>query len=114
MSEEEAWIQNLKSYMHNHILKRVPGMLNLLNILSISLTGMDCITLFLTSPSKLYQLILTHFKGDITTTDYTFKILFLNPIAEYLRNSNIVNELLHLAKIGRDREFFELIKKYSQ
>ena len=99
-------LEELRYKIHSYISSRVPGMLNLLNILSISLTGMDCITLFLTSPSKLYQLILTHFKGDITTTDYTFKILFLNPIAELLKKPEIVDELSHMAKTGNDIKIF--------
>lgn len=72
----------------------------------------DCISLIPTSPSKVYLIMLAQYKGDILSADYAFIILFINPIVELLRKPDLVEELLHLAKTGRDKEFLELIEKH--
>lgn len=104
-------LNKLKDYLRSYLLKRIPGHLSLLNILCISRYNIDCISLVLTSPSRLYSIILAHYKGDINSADYAFLLVFINPLVEFLKKSNLGEELLYLAKTGKDKEFLELITK---
>ncbi|MEM1526922.1 MAG: hypothetical protein QW775_03065 [Ignisphaera sp.] len=102
----------LKDYLRSYLMKRVPGHLTLLNILCISRYNADCISLALVSPSRLYSIVLAHYRGDIISTDYAFLLVFINPIIELLKKPELGEELLYLAKTGKDKEFIELIDKY--
>lgn len=101
----------LKSYLQDFLTKKVPGMLSFLNMLCALTHRTDCITLFLTSPSKLYLVILTHYRGDIVTADYTFTLMFLNPLVAYLKMHGSTQQLLEYVKTGRDNEFIETVMK---
>ncbi|MEM4789351.1 MAG: hypothetical protein QXV06_06120 [Ignisphaera sp.] len=63
------------------------------------------------SPSRLYSIILSHYRGDIVSADYAFLLVFINPIVELLKKPDLGEELLYLAKTGKDKEFMELINK---
>ncbi|MEM4827981.1 MAG: hypothetical protein QXK07_08090 [Desulfurococcaceae archaeon] len=65
-----------------------------------------------TSPSKLYYTLLHYHRGDYVLADHTFILAFLNPIALHLRRPELVHELVSMAKLGRDKDFIETIKKY--
>jgi hypothetical protein len=71
----------------------------------------DCISLLFTSPSRLYHIVLSHFRGDVTSTDLSFSILFLSPLVLLLGKSEAARELLDLAKLGKDKEFLELVAR---
>jgi hypothetical protein len=49
-----------------------------------------------------------------TQADYAFKLLLLNPLATLLgAGEDIPSQLLELAKLGRDREFLEVVSRYA-
>ena len=106
----ESRFSGLKEYVRGYVSRAVPGMLTLLDVVSRLATSVDAISLLFSSPSKLYQVTLFHYR-DMCTADIVFKLLFVNPIASYLGNHSLAEELLHLAKVGRDREFLEVIEK---
>jgi hypothetical protein len=102
----------LKRRLMEYLTRRAPGVLDLFNIYCMLIHRVDCVTLLFTSPSKLYHIVLTHYRGDIVSTDYAFTLAFLGPIAILLGRVDIVKELLNLVKTGRDSEFLELLAKY--
>lgn len=101
----------LKVYLYEYLSKKIPGMLSLLNVLCRTAYRTDCINLLLTSPSRLYMIVVSHYRGDIVSADYAFTIIFLSPLAGYLKRPEVIQHLLDLVKTGRDSEFAELIKK---
>lgn len=105
-------LDKLKEYIRNYLLKRIPGHLSLLNILCVSRYNVDCVSLIISSPSRLYSLILAHYRGDIISADYAFLLVFINPIVEFLKRPDLAEELLYLAKTGKDKEFIELIDRH--
>ena len=105
-------LNNLKKRISEYLATRSPGVLNFFNMYCHILYKSDCITLLLTEPSKLYHIVLTHYRGDVATADYTFKLVFLGPIALITGRPEITRELLDYVKTGRDREFTELLLKY--
>lgn len=112
--EMNGSIDSLKNSVQEYLLKKIPGMLSFLNTLCIMNYGVDCITLLFTSPSRLYILLLNHYKGDILSTDYAFTLAFLNPLISCLKNPELVSKLMELVKTGRDKEFVELISEKFQ
>lgn len=111
MSESDL----LKSYLREYLAKKVPGMLNFLNMLCILVHRNDCISLLFKAPSRLYLLILNHYRGDVVTADYVFTLLFLNPLVSYLnlKDSQLIQQLLECVKTGKDEDFIEIIRKYT-
>lgn len=105
-------MQQLKDFIYRYINSRVPGMYQLVDLLTKMHYHASCIDLLFSSPSKLYLVILSHYRGDVNATDMIFQILFLNPIAMYFRRLNMVHTLLEYAKLGKDKEFLDLIKEY--
>lgn len=103
-------VQSLRDYVYGYASKAVPGAIHILNVLCKSATGLDAMSLLFTSPSRLYQIVLSFYKNAFTA-DTMFKTLFLNPIAKHLRGVD-VDEMLHLVKTCRDDEFLKLIEKY--
>ncbi|MEM1652994.1 MAG: hypothetical protein QW747_06895 [Ignisphaera sp.] len=103
-------VQSLRDYVHSCASKAVPGAIHILNVLCKSATGLDAMSLLFTSPSRLYQIVLSFYKNTFTA-DTMFKTLFLNPIARHIKDAD-VNEMLHLVKTGRDDDFLKLIEKY--
>ncbi|MEM0368605.1 MAG: hypothetical protein QXN57_04090 [Desulfurococcaceae archaeon] len=107
-------IESLINRVQEYLSKKIPGMLSFLNTLCIMNYGVDCITLLFTSPSRLYILLLNHYKGDVLSTDYAFTLAFLNPLISRSRNPELVLKLMELVKTGRDKEFIELILEKFQ
>ena len=105
-------INELKKRLLNYLTRRAPGAVDLYNMYCMLTYKTDCISLLFTTPSKLYYLILNHYKGDSASADYAFTLLFLGPLALLTGRAEIARELLELVKSGRDREFVELIIKY--
>jgi len=104
-------LNNLKRRLVEYLTRKAPGVLDLFNIYCILTYKVDCITLLFTSPSKLYYIVLTHYRGDFMSADYAFTIAFLGPLAILLNRTNITQELLELARTSRDKEFLELLIK---
>jgi len=102
-------LSDLKRSVQVYLLKNMPGMLSFLNTLCVMNHGLDCVTLLLTSPSKLYITLLNHHRGDMLSADYAFTLAFLNPIISYLKKPELAQRLLELVKTSRDAEFLELI-----
>jgi hypothetical protein len=97
-----------------YVSRRSPGVLSFLNLYCTTSYGTDCVSLLFTSPSRLYHLVLKHFRGDVYSADYAFKLLLLNPLVTLLgAGEDIPSQLLELAKLGRDREFLELVSRYA-
>jgi hypothetical protein len=97
-----------------YVSRRFPGVLSFLNLYCTTSYGTDCTSLLLTSPSRLYHLVLKHFRGDVYSADYAFKLLLLNPLATLLgAGEDLPSQLLELAKLGRDGEFLELVSRYA-
>jgi hypothetical protein len=48
-----------------YVSRRSPGVLSFLNLYCTTAYGTDCVSLLLTSPSRLYYLVLKHFRGDV-------------------------------------------------
>jgi hypothetical protein len=107
-----AELNYLKKRLLEYLSSKSPGVLDLFNIYCHLLYKTDCITLLLTEPSKLYHIVLTHYRGDVSSADYAFTLVFLGPLALLLGRSEIARELLDLVKTGRDREFLELLLAY--
>ncbi|MEM4487749.1 MAG: hypothetical protein QXK88_02970 [Desulfurococcaceae archaeon] len=115
---DETWrymsidgFEPLKTYLHEYLSKKIPGMLNFLNMLCNVMHRSDCISLLLVSPSKLYLTILSHYRGDMLSADYAFTLVFLSPISAYFKKPELVQQLLEFVKTGRDSDFADLIKK---
>jgi len=106
----------LRKRLAEYLSRRALGILEFFNIYCMSMYRVDCISLFFTTPSKLYYILLTHFRGDTTSTDYAFTLLFLSPLTLLLglKETEVVKELLDLVKIGRDKEFLELLARYAR
>jgi len=97
-----------------YVSRRSPGVLSFLNLYCTTAYGTDCVSLLFTSPSRLYYLILKHFRGDVYSADYAFKLLLLNPLVTLLgAGEDLPSQLLELAKLGRDREFLEVVSRYA-
>jgi hypothetical protein len=97
-----------------YVSRRSPGVLSFLNLYCTAAYGTDRASLLLTSPSRLYYLVLRHFRGDAYSADYAFKLLLLNPLATLLgAGEDLPSQLLELAKSGRDGEFLELVSRYA-
>ncbi|MEM0214327.1 MAG: hypothetical protein QW348_08790 [Ignisphaera sp.] len=103
-------VQSLRDHVYSYASKAVPGAMHILNVLCKSATGLDAMSLLFTSPSRLYQIVLSFYKNTFTA-DTMFKTLFLNPIARHIKSVD-VDEMLYLVKTGRDDEFLKLIEKY--
>ena len=107
-----SMLNDLKKRLVEYLTRRAPGVLDLFNIYCTLIYRVDCITLLFTSPSKLYYILLTHYRGDVVSTEYAFTIAFLGPLAILVNRTDIIRELLELVKTGRDKEFLELLTKY--
>ncbi|MEM1695692.1 MAG: hypothetical protein QXS14_03175 [Desulfurococcaceae archaeon] len=107
-----SWYYQLEKYLRDYLSSRMPGILSFLNTLCYHTSKRDCVELLFTSPSKLYQTLLHYHRGDYVLADYTFTLAFLNPIALHLHRPELVHELISMAKLGRDKDFIETIKKY--
>jgi len=102
----------LKKRLVEYLTTRSPGVVELFNIYCNLMYKTDCVTLLLTEPSKLYNIILRHYRGDVASADYAFTLVFLGPLTLILERPNITQELLDLVKTGRDREFLEVLTTY--
>lgn len=102
--------EQLKEVIRQHLRSKVPGMYQLLDFLSNLHYRINCIDLLFSSPSKLYLLVLQYYKGDSATGDIVFQMLFLNPIASYIRRPDLIRMLMDHVKLGRDTEFIEIVK----
>jgi hypothetical protein len=108
-------LRHLKNLVRRHASRASPGAIAILNLLCMKNAGTDAITLFFTSPSKLYQIILEFRNKDVFAADILFTSLFIKPIAEYLENDDRTEEkLLHLVKSGKNKEFFDYIAKHKK
>ncbi|MEM5833637.1 MAG: hypothetical protein QXF04_03795 [Candidatus Aenigmatarchaeota archaeon] len=107
-----SWYYQLEKYLRDYLSSRMPGILSFLNILCYHTSKRDCIELLFTSPSKLYHTLLYYHQGDYVLADHTFILAFLNPLALHLRRPELVHELVSMAKLGRDKDFIETIKKH--
>jgi len=102
----------LRKQLTEYLSRSSPGLLEFFNIYCTLIYETDCLTLLFTTPSKLYHIFTTHFKGDIVSADHAFTILFLKPLAHILGREDIVRELLDYAKTSRDKEFTRLLLDY--
>lgn len=104
--------EQLKEVVKQHLRTRIPGMYQLLDFLSNLNYRMGCLDLLFSSPSKLYLLIFQYYKGDTSTSDIVFQMLFVNPIVSYIKRPELARTLMEYAKLGRDEEFVETVKRY--
>lgn len=104
-------LSDLKRSVQEYLMMKMPGMLSFLNTLCVMNHGLDCVTLLLTSPSKLYVTLLNHYRGDMLSADYAFTLVFINPIISHLKKPELTQSLLELVKTSRDAEFLELITR---
>lgn len=102
-------IEQLKNFVHQYINSKAPGMYQLLDLLAKTRYHVGCLDLLFSSPSRLYMLILGYYHGDTKVADIVFQILFINPIALYLRRQNIISILMEFVKLGKDKEFLDLL-----
>jgi len=100
----------LRNQLREHLSRRSPGELEFFNIYCTLLHKTDCITLLLTEPSKLYYIVLMHYKGNVDSADHVFTILFLSPLTLILGREGVVSELLDFVKTCRDRDFLQLLR----
>jgi hypothetical protein len=105
---------DLKARLSEFLSRRSPGILEFFNIYCVTIYRSDCISLLLTSPSKLYHIVLRHYRGDAASADLAFTIAFLSPLVQLLREPEIADTLLDLAKTSRDEEFLELVNKLNK
>lgn len=103
---------HLKEHLRLYFSKHMPGVLSFLNTLCRLVYKAECLDLLFTSPSKIYLAVLNYYGGDVHATDYVFTLVVINPIVSYIKKPELVNELLSLVKMGRDRDFVEILKKY--
>jgi hypothetical protein len=103
--------EELERRLRDILAKRAPGYVELFNIYCMIHYHLDCLVLLFKEPSKLYHIILTHYRGDVVTSDYVFTLIFLGPLAQLLGDYSVVKSLLELAKMGKDREFLEVIER---
>jgi len=103
----------LKKQLAEYLSRRSPGILEFFNVYCTLMYKTDCLTLLFTSPSKLYHIVLMHYKGDAISADYVFTLIFLNPLALLLGREEIAGELLCLAKTGRDKDFAQMLTTLS-
>lgn len=104
--------EELERRLRDILAKRAPGYVELFNIYCMIHYHLDCLVLLFKEPSKLYYIILTHYKGDVVTSDYVFTLIFLGPLAQLLGDYSVVRTLLELAKMGKDREFLEVVERH--
>ena len=103
----------LKKQLAEYLSRRSPGILEFFNIYCTQIYKTDCLTLLFTSPSKLYHIVLMHYRGDAISADYVFILIFLNPLAFLLKREEITGELLCLAKTRRDKDFAHVLATLS-
>jgi len=101
----------LRERLRDYLSRTIPGNLELYNVYCLLQYRVDCLSLLLTKPSRLYHIVLRHQGGDIHSADLAFSIAFLSPLSIILGNPGLVRELLDLVKSGRDDEFLEVVVK---
>ncbi len=106
----EKELEELKLYVKRYIDSQVPGYIASIDMISIRETGKRVIDLLFESPSKMYQVLKSYYGSELTT-DFAMLNLFLKPIAIKLGSVGLEEQLLILAKQGRDEEFLRLILK---
>jgi hypothetical protein len=99
----------LRERLREYLYRTIPGNLELYNLYCTLQYGVDCLSLFLTRPSRLYHIVLRHQRGDIDSADLAFSIAFLSPLLLILGDPGLSRELLNLVKSGRDEEFLKVI-----
>lgn len=104
-------IDYLKSELREHLRRKVPGLFELLNLLSTMTYGMDCVELFFVYPSKLYRLILDYSRGDARAADVMFRIIFLSPLVAHAGGPELAEVLVKYAKLGDDSAFLESLNE---
>lgn len=104
-------LDDLKRSLYGFLRQRVPGLLELLNIYCMTSYSSDCLSLLFKSPSRVYQVFLMHYRGDMVSADYAFTLVFAGGIAQLLGRYELASQLLELAKTGRDSEFIQLVLK---
>ena len=103
----------LKKQLVEYLSRRSPGILEFFNVYCTLMYKTDCLTLLFTSPSKLYHIVLMHYKSDAVSADYAFTLIFLSPLALLLGREEIAEELLCLTKAGRDKDFAHMLTTLS-
>ncbi len=103
-------LEELKLYVKRYIDSQVPGYIASIDMISIRETGKKIIDLLFESPSKMYQILKSYYGSELTT-DFAMLNLFLKPIAIKLECVGLEEQLLILAKQGKDEEFLRLILK---
>ncbi len=101
-------LEELKLYVKRYIDTQVPGYIASIDMISIRETGKKIIDLLFESPSKAYQILKSYYGSELTA-DFAMLNLFLKPIAIKLESVGMEEQLLVLAKQGKDGEFLELI-----
>jgi len=101
-------LADVKQFMKRYIRSMIPGYLEILNIYSMRIYGKDIIDLFFESPSKVYDILLQHYK-DSFTADFAISRLFLRPISLKANNILLEESLLELIKNRKDDEVLKVI-----
>lgn len=103
----------MKKQLAEYLPRRSSGILEFFNVYCTQIYKTDCLTLLLTSLSKLYHIVLMHYKNDVVSADYVFTLVFLSPLALLLGKEEITEELLCLAKTGKDKDFAQMLTTLS-
>lgn len=103
-----AVLNELKQRIRRYIRAVIPGYLEILNIYSMRIYGKDVLDLFFESPSKVYDILMQHYR-DSFTVDFAIVRLFLRPISLTSNNILLEDRLLELIKRRRDDEVLKNI-----
>jgi hypothetical protein len=105
---DSSVLVDVKQFIKRYIRSMIPGYLEILNIYSMRIYGKDVIDLFFESPSKVYDILLQHYK-DSFTADFAISRLFLRPISLKANNILLEESLLELIKNRKDDEILKVI-----
>ena len=106
-----ATLESLKRYVKHYVSNIIPGYITILNVFVKKRSGKDLIDLLFDSPSQLYALLKEYYSLCEESADTAMR-LFLRAIAIALNAVGIEDELLKLAKSGKDDEFLKIINSY--
>lgn len=87
--EEAEIIQDI----NNYIASRAPEFLNTLNKICNKQYNKDCVTLFVSEPDKLREILMRY--NDENTTRFVIKNLFLKPLLKKLGKEEFLDELMN-------------------
>jgi len=107
----EIDIHSLRLYIRRYVREHAIGLFEVLNALAMKRFGKDVVSLLLTEPNRLYELVLEYYSSREAAL-FTISRLFIRPLVIKLGILEREDELVEAA-INNPKKFVEILREHG-